>query len=518
MGKQIFTIAKLEDKDYLDLYKQFPNIKKEDLENSLGFTSKSSGEIYIRKTGSKDLDNATLLHEAEELVKDVSPHEENGIRYWKLKNVFKSVYNAAKDYAAPIALGLIPGVGPVLAGAYSGINNYQTSGNVGQAALTGVLSGAGSALGQGTPGYTNAVNASKASGGGIVGQSLSGGQGILQQALGSLPGFGKGGAMSGITKALTPGAVNSVGNQLGIMSNTVGQIGSDINKITAPGFNPALSSGVGAGVGAGVANTLGNTSNVSLSGGAPAGLNINSVNASAGLPSAAAAPKTFMETAKGLVTPGNVLGATSILGSMATPSPQFEMPSTVEDIRKKLIDQTEGGQGGLTELGKQAQLELGNIVKSTPSQINAPANDAYYADVNRRIDLQYEQAKNQLDAVYNNAGMLGSGEYLDQMRQLTESQANAKNAFMENENQRRFEYGANQKYQAIQTALGVDSAVMDDLVGLSGLDVQTAAMMYGAQAADITAIRQALGTLGTELILRGTTGAGKQPTINLNMG
>ena len=72
--------------------------------------------------------------------------------------------------------------------------------------------------------------------------------------------------------------------------------------------------------------------------------------------------------------------------------------------------------------------------------------------------------------------------------------------------QRRFELARTAKYTAIQDSLGVDRDVMDDLIGLSGLDVQTAAMMYGAQAADVTAIREALGTLGAELLIRGQKG------------
>ena len=88
MRKQIFTIMKLEDKDYLDLYKQFPNIKKEDLENSLGFADREAGEIYVRKTGIKDVDNNTILHEAQELFSETSPHEKDGIRFGWFKKIF----------------------------------------------------------------------------------------------------------------------------------------------------------------------------------------------------------------------------------------------------------------------------------------------------------------------------------------------------------------------------------------------------------------------------------------------
>ena len=123
-----------------------------------------------------------------------------------------------------------------------------------------------------------------------------------------------------------------------------------------------------------------------------------------------------------------------------------------------------------------------------------------------------------MDKAYNLAGTYGTGEHLAQKAKLQEELARTESDLHAQTEQRNFELATNAKYQAVQQALGVDSAVMDDLVGLTGLDVQTAAMMYGAQAADVTAIRQALGTLGTEMILRGTTGAGKQPSISLNLG
>lgn len=514
-----YKIKVLKSDDFDKLFGGHRRVKE-----SAGIADPEDKIAYIRQTGNESYDDDTLHHELGELLNPEGSHAVLiGDKTLYCKSFFSKLGNIAKNYVAPIALGLIPGVGPVLAGLYSGINNYQTSGNLGQAALSGVLSGAGSALGQGSTGYKAAVDASKAAGGGILGQTLSGGQGILQQAVGSLPSFGQGGANAGITKALTPGAVGSLGNQLGVMTNTVGQIGSNIDKITAPGFVPATSAG------ALLNNALGATNNVSLSGGAPTGMNISGVNTGTGLAAsgnpAAPASKTLIEQAKGLVNVPNVLGATSILGSMAAPQPQFEMPSTVEDIRKKLLEQTqvdpvtgEMKQGGLTEVGKQAQLELGNILKSTPQELYAPNKDAYYQAALRRTKTSYEEAKKNLDAAYNIAGVYGSGEHLAAQDKLAQQLTNAEADLFAQTEQRNFEFAQNQKYQAIQTALGVDKDTMDDILGLTALDVESAARAYGAKVEDVKQIREAMGTLGVELILRGTTGAGKQPTINFALG
>ena len=95
------------------------------------------------------------------------------------------------------------------------------------------------------------------------------------------------------------------------------------------------------------------------------------------------------------------------------------------------------------------------------------------------------------------------GDFAYAQNLLDESYMNTRNSYVAQEEQRRFELARTEKYDTIKTALGVDKNQMDDIVGLTGLDVQTAAMIYGAKVQDITSIREVLGTLGMELILRG---------------
>ena len=114
MSKQIFTIQLLEDKDYLNLHKQFSNIKEEDLHNSLGFADKEDGSAFIRKSSIKDVDIATVQHEIQELMSDKSEHEKNGIRFGWFKKAFGFSSQPAVNVAAPILAAMIPGIGPVL--------------------------------------------------------------------------------------------------------------------------------------------------------------------------------------------------------------------------------------------------------------------------------------------------------------------------------------------------------------------------------------------------------------------
>ena len=521
MRKQIFTIMKLEDKDYLDLYKQFPNIKKEDLENSLGFADREAGEIYVRKTGIKDVDNNTILHEAQELFSETSPHEKDGIRFGWFKKIFGFSSQPIMNVAAPILASMIPAIGPVLSGLLAAGTSAATQKlNTGKISPLQVgLSGLGGGLLKGamTPGIEVAKEASK----GVLGQVGAG----IKSAIGMTP--------SGMTKTagvLTPtaktapilagGPLETYASGGSVLAKSLGNIS---NIAPAASTIPSWVSQVNPSAAA-PATTLPSMAAPTTAPVFPQGLGSPYVSPSTGgLPPVAPTvipPTTppIPKTLKDLVNVPNVLGAGSIIGSMGAQQPEFQMPSTVEDIRKKLIEQTEEGKGGLTEVGKQAQLELGNILKSTPQELYAPNKDAYYEAALRRTRLSYETAKKNLDAAYNLAGVYGTGEHLAAQDKLAQQLTNAEADLYAQTEQRNFELARTAKYSAIQDALQVDRDVMDDLVGITGLDVQTAAMIYGAKAADVTAIREALGTLGAEMILRGTTGAGKQPNISLSLG
>ena len=546
MKKQIYTIQVLSDKAFENLHKSFPEVDEKTLKTALGFANKETGEAYVRKTSVAEIDATTMQHELHELIAKNSEHEdENNIRWKKAKDVLKNV-------VAPAALSLIPGVGPLLAGAYSGGRTYKKTGDIGRSLLSGGLSFAGGKLGQSGTGYKSAVAASKAAGGGILGQTLSGGQGMLQGALGALPGFGKGGVLSGVTKAFTPGAIKSgilgTTGQLAPGMITSGIVSQATPNLTRAGLSEAARMGLGttskiAGglsekltsaravstPGAGGINAPKTPSTPSLIGsvpptgptgpltgalppglpGTPAPGAPPSIPGVSGVGEVAKKVPTFGEKAGEFLTPQNVLGAGTLLGSAAIPSPEFQMPSSIEDIRQKILAQTEGGPGGLTQLGQQAQAELGNILSSPASELYPTAGDAYYDAALRRTRDNYERAQEELDKVYNSAGVFGTGEHLAQKAKLREELARTESSLTAEVEQRRFELARTAKYTAIQDSLGVDKNVMDDLIGLSGLDVELAAQMYGAQVKDVISIREALGTLGAELLVRGQKGAVK---------
>ncbi len=487
--KPTYKIFVLDDDEYLGLHKYIPGVKKDDLDISLGFANPKTKEAYVRKTRCKEMDDETIIHEAEELLAKVSPHEEDGIRWKK-----------GMDIITPIiqAVATITGHPYIAAGIGAARGAYKQA--TGQGTLGGTLIStaaplAAGALGAGAAGGA-AYTAAKAGGQGIIssfGQALKAGTGSL---LGMTP------AATATYPAGTPVGVTNVGTY----SQFPGA--SAANLATAPLSTAPQTLGIGQSIlgsamGAGIGSQIGQAPKVTTQG----------VGQITPVPPTPAAPFSL----KSLVTPANILGAGSLLASQGIKQPTFQMPESVEMIRSKLL--ATGAEGGLTDIGKQARLELGNIMKATPTELYPTATDEYYNAALRRTRESYAQAEKQLDAAYNIAGVYGSGEHLAEKAKLKENLARTESALAAETEQRRFELARNAQYQAIQDSLGVDKDVMDDLVGLSGLDVQTAAMMYGAQVQDVQSIREALGTLGVELLVRGTTGKGMQTGgININLG
>jgi hypothetical protein len=102
------------------------------------------------------------------------------------------------------------------------------------------------------------------------------------------------------------------------------------------------------------------------------------------------------------------------------------------------------------------------------------------------LEEGYTDAREELDASYNQAGMLDSGEYRDAVATLATKKADA------------------------QELLGaqIDEQTMNDLLGLTNMDVNIAAAKYGADAQDVTVLRQILGQAGGTMLASGLKGLG----------
>jgi len=495
--KDIFTIQMLDDKDYLNLHKQFSEIDEKDLHKSLGFADKESGEAYIRKTSVKDVDMATVQHEIQELMSDTSDHEKNGIRFGWFHKAFGFSSQPAVNVAAPILAAMIPGIGPVLSGLLAAGTSAATqklnTGKISpaQVALSGV--GGGLLKGAMVPG----ISAAKEAGKGILGQTWGG----LKSAVGITPATAKtaGSAASTIgsgavspmkagfnaTQAALPGATTPV--SLGGSAYNVANSASKGLSLTTPAANT-------------VSSILGSTANLKAptpsAGAAPSAPVATPISPTATTGSAApAVEKTFMQKLKDAAISAGKTTAVGGLTSALTPSAEYESPSSLEALRSNI----QSGKSA-TMLGEAARTDLLNTIQTSYDELYPVSKDAYYEAVLRKTDEAYENALEELDKSYNLAGVYGSGEHLAARDKLQEDLANTKTDLYATTEEANKNLAINAKYQAVQQALQVDQATMDDLVGVTGLDVTAAAIKYGAEAADVQAIREALGTMASEVI------------------
>jgi hypothetical protein len=188
-------------------------------EGALGLADYKHGKAYVRRTGIPAVDLLNINHELQELLADVSPHEEDGIRYKK---------GGAARSIVPMVLGTIvgtftgmPWLGAAIGGASGfGMGAYATSNHpeLGwQAPVFGALSGAA-----GGYGGTTALQGGMAGWGASAGQSL--GSRLLSAGQGAL--FGTtGSAAAGTAQSLLAGPVGgaSYGAGVGLLgSGTLG--------------------------------------------------------------------------------------------------------------------------------------------------------------------------------------------------------------------------------------------------------------------------------------------------------
>lgn len=502
--KPKYKVFIVDDDNFNDLYKDIPGIKKGQLDDKLGFADPRTNEAFVRKTGVKSLDDSTIEHELQELLVKISPDEENGIRYKSAGALGRILGPVIGAVLTPV---LGPG-GPAIGAAISAGTQARSQAvkpekfgtGFGGIAKAGALGGLGALAGGSA--LTGGIAGGTAAAPGFLSKAAGIGKGAL---LGTpaVTGVGTGGAGVGAAPAgvstftpATKGLLGRGGSFLGGGTAASKAAETSFRGATpatgfaaaslAPGVSPAIK-----------APTLG----VPGAGGVSA-------------PSVAAAtPKTLIEKTGGFLSkPSNLLGATLTAGSLLPKTPQFEFPQQFTDLQSKLQ------QGGaLSPLGEQARGELSGILSAQPNELFPEANQAFLDATFRDFDERFKRDKEALDARYNLAGVFGSGEHLAAVDLLEKQYTDLRADTTAQINQRNFELGRTQKYQAIQDSLGVDKNDMDALLGLTGLDVSLAAQIYNVKAADVEELRKSMGTLGSELLLRGS-GLQQPAGITINTG
>jgi len=221
----MYTINVLSNEDFEKL--PYKHVKE-----ALGCADAKTGQAYIRKTGIDGIDLLTIQHELEELVAKTSPHEVDGIRYKKGRDIASNVL--------PIAASMLLGpMGPVIAGLGAAATSYGSQKyissshevnpwKVGLSGLGGYGAGSGMAPG---------VAGASANGAGYFGQVGAGLKGALGMGMPATTG-GAAGAAS--TFGSASHGLN-LGSTMGASGANAGFMGTGV--LGAGGFGGAGSSG-----------------------------------------------------------------------------------------------------------------------------------------------------------------------------------------------------------------------------------------------------------------------------------
>ncbi len=438
--KNSIHITALESKAYFKLHKKHPEIRYKDLRKSDGLTIKKKGLIYIRLTPDYDNNKDTLHHEMMEMMNKNSPDEVNGVRYKKWGKFFKSIFDPGSQVGTKFgsfmpevtsaALGLVPGVGPLLAtgyGAYAGADRANATGSnpwlggtmgaisgYGMGSLgAGLAGGVGGIGGQGfiegaksgmgtylnTPGVgglygVGGRTANLLAGEGFTPQQLNA-AGIGEVAAGSRPyadvatlkgaagpqttslsGYGYGGTPS--MSALATGNMQSAPQASASYSPYAA--GSPLSAYDIPANSPySMGSNLGSGVGEVITK--------------PAGSNVGN----------------FLKSAKSWLEP--TMTATGLMGGLTAETP--EMAYNPEQY----IQQAKSFQKlyGLESLPMDSVTQLKTMVEADPNNINQGDIDALYNPIAKQVDDSVTKQVDQLTRNFVNAGygqrLEGNQEY-----------------------------------------------------------------------------------------------------------
>jgi len=450
----VYTLKILEDKEFDKLPYKYAK-------EALGCADPKTKTAYVRNThwgeASKAINLLTIDHEIQELVAKTSPHEEDGIRY-KKGGVLRNI--------VPFALGLIPGIGPILgAAANIGMNQYAQSkhpeqlgkpGNPLSIAMQGIGGYLGAkAVGGATSGFGAGWSAAGQNGGTLLNQVGSGLKGALTGTY-TTP---SGGTISLVNKS-TGGPVGIFGG-LNAGNAAGGGGGSSVMGTTAANANPTLlQQAVGGGLGT------------------AAGVGATGVSTAASIGS--------------LANPLTMLG----LGSMALSA----LPTSVKSPDLGAITSKWLTADTVTKAGKVAQ-DIADIEYTGEWQPDKETT-AYMDVMGKDISRAYADRMKQMDEMSAavNDNWMRSGERLEVYTKMHEAeQREIDNMKAEWLQKSKTDY-ATKQYTYVMDRLNVDDTTKRDL--LYG-ELATVLTKYNLQQEDLMNFRKIASDAGLYLAAKG---------------
>lgn len=442
----------------------FDKLPYKHAKTSLGAADAKTGVAYVRDTGYNDITKATISHELDELVTNVSPHEEDGIRY-------KSLASLGAGAGAGALSSLIPGLknfSPIISAGAGALANRK--GQPWKGALQGFAGGgAGSAL----LGGGKAALQGLTQPGGTFGKAWEGFMpGVKQAGLnyaGAIPGMG------GIGTANPTGRIAQVLSKFG-SGGTTGATGATPATVGALKQPAAISATP-------PMTRIGSNASVQAPSAIQTATNTENIGTS------------IMDQFKKMI-PGM---AVSMSGNMF--APKVDVPD-IAGVGERLKGELQAGTMGDPVAKKMGMAELSRVLNQNIGEVPSTAFTLG--------DIENEQAKTKALQNYTNhfksirpgADFQNDPEFL---RGYTEIENKYDQIRVAQRDQMQFEYNQQQlqqKYQYMVQALGIDQYQMQQYVQLAQLEIDQLMLEYGLSVEEATQFKQMFGDLG-QIMMQG---------------
>lgn len=198
---------------------------------------------------------------------------------------------------------------------------------------------------------------------------------------------------------------------------------------------------------------------------------------------------SFNEMLKGA---SGKIGLASFLGSALIPSPEYKGPAVDFNTLSEYA-----ARGPQTATGKLVAEEVKKVLGAPYGTAYTAIAEPYARQAQSLLAKNYAEQGRVLDQQYEAAGMLNSGQHQAARQRLAGQEATevanihgdvaVKLAAMEGDLRAQF----------AQIGLQLDQSTMQDLLGITGMQVNQAAAMYGARMEDVQSLRGMLASAGT---------------------
>ena len=206
------------------------------------------------------------------------------------------------------------------------------------------------------------------------------------------------------------------------------------------------------------------------------------------------------------------IGIASFLGSAMIKTPEYEGPAVSYDEISKLA-----ARGPMPPSGRLVAAEVQKVLGAPYGQAYAAIAEPYARQAQALLSKNYTEQNRLLDQQYESAGMLNSGQHQAARQRLAQQASTEVQNIHADVAVKLAAQEGDLRAAFAGIGLQLEQSTMQDILGITGMEANQAAVMYGAKVEDIASLRglfASAGSLFTASAL-GLTGSGKQSLISV---